>query len=274
MVAGIPTGSETCKICGADANGNFCASCGHELALPVESWLERLPVIGDAVGFGSTIARIARRPIGEPVRLAITPAYRKHIGLLVSALAAWGAFSYFISLVAGPVDPSANRTGGMAMPNDILFFIDLAVTGLLSYGLFRALAPDAVRFDTHAKLWMVLAAFYLVLNVFVVMTASALVLAAQESRPDQAGALLAAVPVISFWIIRAVHVVMICHFAAAFARLWIMPFWQAALILVMAWGLAIYPSYWLHYGLGYCYGVIAGGIAEITSGGGTAGGQL
>lgn len=274
MTAEVRPDPLTCQICGAIASGSFCASCGHELARPKLSWIERLPVIGNAVGFIATIGRIARRPLSEPVRLAITPAYRKHIGLLVSALAVWGALAYFISLAAPSVNQTGNQPGGMAAPTDILFFLDLAVAGLLSYALFRALAPDEVRFDTHVKLWMVLAAFYLVAHVFVVVSASALILVMQESRPDQAGALFAAVPVLSMWIIRAVHLTMVCHYAAAFGRLWSMPFWQAALLLVMAWGLAIYPSAWLHYGLGFCYGVVAGGIQEITTGGTTAGGQL
>ncbi len=232
-----------------------------------------MPFIGERVGFVSAISRILRRPVSEPLRLATTPAYRAHAGLLLSALAVWAAFTYFIRLGSGPA-ADAGQVSYLTTPNDFLFFIDLAVSGLIAWALFRALAPNAVNFDPHVKLWFVLASFYLVAHVLVVVIASGAMLIAQESLPDHATALQTLVPTISSWIIRAVQVAMLVHYAVAFGRLWSMPVWQAGLLLIMAWGLAIYPSWWLQYGLGFCYGVISGGIQEILADHPPGGGQL
>ncbi len=266
--------AQNCNVCGAEASGSFCASCGHELIRPKLSWIEKLPFIGERVGFVSTIAGIFRHPINEPIRLSTTPAYRGHAGLLLSALAVWGAFVYFIGLGAGQPVQDASQTGGLTRPSDALFFIELTVTGVMAWALFRALAPNPVRIDPHVKLWLVLAAFYLVAHVLVVVLASAAMLIAQESFPGQEAALQAWVPVLSVSIIRAVRLIMLLHYAVAFGRLWSMPAWQSGLILILAWGLAIYPARWLQYGLGFCYGVVAGGIEETTTGGEAAGGQL
>ena len=260
---------QTCKICDAEGIGHFCSQCGHEFARSRLSWIERLPLIGDSIRFVSTIGRMFGSPVAEPLRLATAPSFRGHKALLVSALAVWGAFAYFISLATG-----ASGNSGPATPTDALFFIDLAVSGLIAWLLFRVLAPEPVSFDKHAKLWMVLAAFYLVAHVLVIVLAAVLALIAQESFPSSAAMQLAWIPALSVWIIRAVRATMIAHFAVAFGRLWKMPFWQSVLLLVMAWALAIYPSRWLQYGLGYGYGVVAGGMQEIRSGGPAAGGQL
>jgi len=264
---------QTCKICGADATGSFCSACGHELARPKLSWIKKLPLIGERVGFISTLAGVFRHPVKEPIRLSTTPAYRGHAGLLLSALAVWGTFVYFIGLGTGQPIQNASQTGGLSEPSQALFFIELALTGMLAWALFRALAPKPVRIDPHAKLWIVLAAFYLVAHVLIVAGASAAMLIAQESLPGEEAALQAWVPVLSVWIFWAVRTAMLLHYAVAFGRLWSMPAWQAALILIVAWALAIYPAWWLQYGLGYCYGVLAGGIQEMTTGGTAAGGQ-
>lgn len=265
--------AKTCKICGAIASGSFCSSCGHELARSRLSWIETLPFIGERVGFVSTIGRILRQPVSEPLHLATTPAYHGHAGLLLSALAVWAAFTYFIRLGAETV-VDAGQASYLATPNDFLFFIDLAVSGLIAWALFRTLTPNPVRFDPHVKLWIVLASFYLVAHVLVVVIASGAMLIAQESMPNHATALQTWVPSISSWIIRAVQLAMLVHYAVAFGRLWSMPAWQAGLMLIMAWGLAIYPSWWLQYGLGFCYGVVAGGIQEILADSQPVGGQL
>lgn len=273
MAVETPADPQNCKICGSVASGSFCSSCGNELARPKLSWIEKLPFIGERVGFVSAIGRIMRQPVSEPLRLATTPAYRGHAGMLLGALAVWAAFTYFIRLGTGPA-VDAGQAGYLATPNDFLFFIDLAVSGLIAWALFRALAPNAVNFDTHAKLWMVLAALYLVANVLVVVAVSGVMLAVQESLPDHSAALQTWVPIISRWIIRAVQLAMLSHYSVAFGRLWSMPVWQAALLLIMAWGLAIYPSWWMHYGLGFCYGLVWSLVQEIVADGPPPGGQL
>jgi hypothetical protein len=197
MAPDSPAVTQSCKICGAVASGSFCSSCGHELARPRLNWIERLPVIGERVKFISTIVSILRHPIDETLRLSTTPSYRGHAGLLLSALAVSGVFVFFIGLGAGEPVQDASRIVSITRPAQVLFFIELAVTGVMAWALFRALAPDPISFDAHAKLWIVLAAFYLVTHVLVVVVASGAMLIAQECLPSQEAALQALVPVLS-----------------------------------------------------------------------------